>query len=79
MRGPAQSRAVCYWERESTVPLRVRQGGVISISMEPVTLVRRPLRKEIMARSRTDLPRMQKQARTRAPLERSINYAAQAI
>ncbi len=47
--------------------------------MEPVTLVRRPLRKEIMARSRTDLPRMQKQARTRAPLERSINYAAQAI
>src|SRR5438552_186967 len=32
-----------------------------------------------MARSSTDLPRMQNQARTRAPLERSLNLASQAI
>ena len=32
-----------------------------------------------MARSTTDLPRMQNQARTRAPLERSLNIVSQAI
>src|SRR5437870_4849591 len=32
-----------------------------------------------MARSSTDLPRMQNQARTRAPLERSLNIVSQAI
>src|SRR5205807_3630111 len=32
-----------------------------------------------MARSSTDLPRMQNQARTRAPLERSLNLVSQAI
>ena len=30
-----------------------------------------------MARSRTDLPRMQKQARTRAPLEQNIGVVSQ--
>src|SRR5437667_9380215 len=32
-----------------------------------------------MARSSTDLPRMQNQARTRAPLERSLNLVSQVI
>ena len=32
-----------------------------------------------MARSSTDLPRMQNQARTRAPLERGLNIVSQVI
>ena len=32
-----------------------------------------------MARSSTDLPRMQNQARLRAPLERNLNIVSQAI